>query len=260
MKGDNTAGLSEQEPVKTTKKSLEILEHIRQLEGATLSELLEEVEMAKSTLYRHLTTLETEEYLIREGNVYHIGLKFLGFGEHARNRRELYQAAEPKVRELAEETGERAQFVVEEHGKAIFFLRETGDHAVRVDSGIGMTLPLHSSAAGKVILAHLPEARREQLLSEHPLPARTSETITDPELLREELQQIRDQGYGFNREESVEGLNAVGVPVFDGEQRIIGAFSITGPSHRLKGERLEVEVLDLLLGTANELELNLTYS
>lgn len=246
--------------VKTTEKSFEILERLLEMDGATLTELVEQMETAKSTIHRHLRTLEDMEYVVREGNTYYIGLRFLKFGEHARTRKEVYRMAEPKVRELADETGERAQFVAEEHGNVIFIHKKTGEHAVSVDSGIGETLVLHGSAAGKVVFAHMEEPRRSRLLESHPLPQLTEHTITDPDRLREEFAKIREQGYSLNCQESVDGLNAIGVPVCDADGRLVGAFSVSGPTHRLQGEVLKEELLSLLLGTANELELNITYS
>ena len=76
---------------------------------------------------------------------------------------------------------------------------------------------------------------------------------------RSELETIRERGYSFNLQENLEGLNAVGVPV-KGQNGVIGALSISGPSHRLKGDRLKSALPDLLMGEANELELNISYA
>jgi DNA-binding IclR family transcriptional regulator len=74
------------------------------------------------------------------------------------------------------------------------------------------------------------------------------------------LEDVRERGYAFNREESIEGLNSVAVAVTHPTGQPLGALCVTGPSHRLKGKLLEKELPDKLLGAANELELNIKYS
>ncbi|MFC6993423.1 IclR family transcriptional regulator C-terminal domain-containing protein [Haladaptatus sp. GCM10025707] len=91
------------------------------------------------------------------------------------------------------------------------------------------------------------------------MPAVTPYTIIDEDELFAELKQIRSQGYAFNREENLERLNAVGVPVRDPNDGVLGAMSVSGPSHRFKGQYFEQEIPDFMLGLANEIELNLAY-
>jgi len=85
-------------------------------------------------------------------------------------------------------------------------------------------------------------------------------TITDPQTLYAELERVRERGYSVNKQENIEGLHAVSAPVMDTNGHVFGALSVSGPTHRMKGEWFEDELPDLLLGAANELELNITYS
>lgn len=246
--------------VTTTETAFAILETLRERNGARISEIADELELAKSTVHRHLTTLIQREWVGKEGDVYHIGLRFLEVGEHARTRKEGYQMAEEKVEELAVETDERAQFIVEEHGQGVYIHREIGSHAVKTDPGIGKRVPLHAISAGKAILAHLPEQKIDRILKHQGVPSQTPNTITTREALFAELDAVRDQGYSINDEENIEGLRAVGVPVTGKAGRVLGALSVSGPTHRMKGTWFEQDLPDLLLGTANELELNITYA
>lgn len=245
---------------KTVVNAFQILEHLRERDGATLTELSDAFGKAKSTVHRYVSTLEHLGYVVREDGVYYPSLQFLDFAEYARNRKPAYVLAKQKVEELAAETEERVQFLVEEHGKGVYVYRSTGSHAVRTDPGIGKTVHLHTIAAGKAILAHLPRRRVEAILDRHGLPARTEHTITDREVLFEALTEIRECGYSLNRQESVEGLHAVGVPIVGPTDRAIGALSISGPSHRMKGEWFERELPDHLLGLSNEIELNVIHA
>lgn len=245
--------------VRTTAKSFEIIDALYKNDGATLLELTETLEMPKSTIHRHLATLQKYGY-VQEDDEYHVGFRFLELGEYTRNRKEAYRLAEQPVKTLAEETGERAQFVVEEQGEGIYLYVETGQHAVRTGVSVGHRVPLHSTSAGKVILSQLPPDRVDEILDDQELPAFTDDTITDSEELKSQLSEIRKRGYSFNREENIKGLRAVSGPVTDENDEFIGVLSVSGPSHRMKGEWFRSELPDLVLGTANEFELRIAYA
>lgn len=247
-------------PVTTVDTSFELLETLHDLDGATLTELAAEVGLAPSTVHRHLRTLHHRRYVVQEDGEYYVSFRFLELGTYAQTRKRGYQMAKEKVEELADETDERAQFMVEEHGRAVYVYRETGCHAVNTDPGIGKRIHLHTTSAGKAILAHLPTHRVEEIFDREGLPALTAHTKTDPESLFEEFERIRSRGYSVNNQENIEGLCAVGVPVADADGSVLGAFSISGPTHRMKGDWFEEELPNLLLGTSNELELNIAHS
>lgn len=246
--------------VNTTVTVFRIIETLREMDGARVTELADRLDVATSTVHRHLSTLRDLEYVAKDGDVYRLGFKFLGLGEFTRDRRDAFKMAKEKVSELAETTDERAQFIIEEHGQAVYVFRENGAHAVAADSGIGKRIPLHATAAGKSILAHLPREQVDEIVSERGLTAETGNTMVDEEELYEELETIQDRGYSFNKQESIEGLRAVGVVVKNENGRVLGALSVSGPTHRLKADFFEEEVPRLLLGTANELELNIKYN
>jgi DNA-binding IclR family transcriptional regulator len=245
--------------IRSVELSFGIIERIREHRTASLAELTAQTDLAKSTVHAHLTTLTNLGFIVREGDEYRLGLRFLELGEEVRNYRSEFRLIQGHVKTLAERFDERAQFIVEENGEGVYIYRETGSHAVQTDSGVGRRVHLHSTAAGKAILATLPEARVREILTEHGLAAVTDRTITDQEDLFAELAAVRERGFSFNREENLRGLNAVGVPVRDANGEVLGALSVSGPSHRMKGEKLEVDVPDLMLGMANEIELNLAY-
>ena len=255
---DNATDQDDIDTVGSVETLFDIIEYIYRKDGATISDAAMDLEYAKSTIHRHLTTLERRGYVI-EDNGYCVGLRFLELGERARNRRRAYQLIREKVDELAAETNERAQFIVEEHGEAVYVHRAFGEHAVRTDPGIGKRIPLHATSAGKSILAMMPSDKSSCIIEQTSFKNITSETITDSDDLYTELEQIRERGYAFNREENLDGLHAVGAPIMSPNEDVIGALSISGPSHRLVGDRFENELPTLLLGTTNELELNISH-
>lgn len=246
--------------VQSDKTLLEIVLSLKRMDGGGVTEIANELGIAKSTAHSHLKTLHEYEFVVNENGTYHVGLQFLDIGETARNRRKEHQSVQEKVAELARQTDERAQFIVPEHGYGIYLYRSIGNHAVQTDSHIGKHIGLHASSAGKAILAHMSEARVEEIIDKRGLPAVTENTITDPELLSAELQDVRERGYAINKEESTQGLRAVGVPVLNPDGEVLGALSVSGPTHRMKGEWFESEIPNIILGAANEVELNITFS
>lgn len=225
-----------------------------------LTELADELGMAKSTVHRYLQTMLRNGYLIREGDTYHPSLRFLDFSEHARTRKDGYRMAIEKVTDLAERTDERATFFVEEHGEAVIVHRKGSSQAVSTDSRVGKRIDLHALAAGKAIVAEWPDERVREFLEERELAPRTPNTIVDEEAFLEEIEEVRSRGYATGREEVIEGLSSVASSICDPAGRVIGALSVFGPSHRMKGQRFEKELPDLLLGVTNEIELNVRYS
>ena len=245
--------------LKTLQTSKRILDTVQELDGVRVTELAEELDLATSTAHGYLSTLEDIDFLYKEGDVYHIGLEFLDKGGYARERKKAYGVVRQKVVDVAEKTGERSQFKVEEHGQAIYLYTHTGSQAVQMDARAGKKSHLHASAAGKAILAELPVERQETIVEAEGLPALTENTVTDATALKRELQTIRERGYAINKQESITGLNAVGVPIKEQNGDVLGAISVSGPANRLRGERLEEEIPSLLLGVVNELELNIPY-
>jgi DNA-binding IclR family transcriptional regulator len=246
--------------VTTVETALDVVEHLWRSERATLGELAGELDMAKSTVHRHLVTLRHRGYVVRgDDETYKLSLRFLDIGRRTQTSERAYVLAESKVTQLAEQTDERAQFIVEENGRAVYVHMASGDRAVITDTHIGKHTNIHASAGGLAILAHVDRERVEEILERRGLARMTQHTITDPEDLFDELDAIRDRGYSINDQGHIEGLRAIGVPVEGPTGEVVGALSVSGPTNRLSGERLTETLPQLLLGAANELELNIAY-
>lgn len=250
---------SDRRRVKTVDTAFDLLEALRERSGMTLGGLADRHGIAKSTVHRHLNTLLDRGYVVREGDRYRLSLRFLDMGNSTQTREQAYVLAEPKVEELADRTDERAQFVVEEHGRAVYVHMDSGEYAVKTNTHVGKHNPIHASAGGLAILAHVDRERVEAIVDRRGLERQTDYTITDREELFEELESIRDRGYSINDQGHIAGLRAVGAPVTGSDGDVIGALSVSGPTNRLQGPRLKEELPNLLLGSANELELNIAY-
>ncbi|MBZ6495213.1 IclR family transcriptional regulator [Natrinema longum] len=239
-------------PVKTTKTSLALVRAVRNSDGATLSELATRLELAKSTVHNHLHTLVDEGFLVRDGDTYHVGLEFLPFGEHARERNPLYATARRRVYSLAEETGHEADFIVEENGRAYSLEYAIGESSRRGFSELGPfragnRFYMHNCASGKAMLASMPEPRIRAILDRWGLPSTTDQTLTDETALFDELAAVRDRGYAINDEELIDGYRSVGASVTNPDGEVVGAFSIGGPTYRMAVDESTTEEIGRLL-------------
>jgi DNA-binding IclR family transcriptional regulator len=249
-----------EDPVSTTGTSIKILETLKRYDGATITEVANELRIAPSTVHRHIATLLDQGFVVYRDGEHRIGLRFLDFGIYACQAISFYDTAKTQVDMLADETGEKARLIAIEDGLSVLLYRAMGDHPLKTSARIGSRRPLHQLAAGKSILAQLREDEIDWVIDRHGLAGRTENTITNREDLLAELEAVRQRGYGFNRGESIKGLNAVGTAFRHESGRPLGALSVSGPANRLKGDLLQRELPELLLGAVNEIEINLKYA
>lgn len=256
MPVDSTKGRT----VKSDETLIAIIESIKERKGAGVTEIASDLGLAKSTVHGHLSTLEHHGFLVKKGDEYQIGLRFLDYGIHARDNKDIYTVALAKVQELAEESKERAWCEVEENGLGVFICEAVGERTVNTDARIGKRMPLHCHAGGKAIMAFLPPARIEATIDRYGLQGRTENTITDRDALAAELETVRERGYAVNREESILGIHAVAAPVRDSRGEVLGAVSVTGAANRMPESRITGRISEMVLAAANEIELNFTYT
>jgi len=247
-------------PVGATQKTLEILEALRNCDGAGITELADELGVSKGTVHNHLSTLHEHEYVVKDGSEYRLGLRFLEMGEYARQQTKLLEVATSGIDELAQETGEIANLMVEEHGRGTYIYIAKGQQAVNLDTHVGTRQYLHTSAVGKSILAEMDDDQFRRVIDRHGLPAETSNTVTSKEELLDELEAIRERGVAFDGEERAEGIRCVAAPITDNEDSLLGAVSVSGPSTRLKDTRLRQEIPEKVQHVGTVIGINAFYS
>ena len=247
-------------PVRTTARSFEIIEFLKENHGAGVTETAKALDMSKGVVHNHLSTLESIEFVVKKDEEYHLSLRFLELGEYQRNQMRLYRIGHEQVEELAAETGELVNLATEEHGRCVYLSLSRGEKAVEADTYAGHRPHLHNTALGKAILAYLSDDRITEILDHRGMPQTTEHTIIDRDVLFEELEAIRDRGVAFDREERLPGLRCVAAPIKKNNGEVAGAISISGPMTRMQGELLEETLPNAVRSTANVIELNLEYS
>lgn len=249
---------SSRRTVKTAETVFAIVDALQKLDGATVTTLAEELDLAKSTVHTYLATLEQREYVTKDDTVYQLSLKFFNHGMYTMRKNEVVSVGRPVLEQTADETGEVVWLIVEEHGRAVYLDRAKGDKAVQTSGQRGLRTYLHFLAAGKCILANLANDEIEAIIDRHGLPVSTGNTITDRDVLLEELQRVRDQGYAYNNAEEVRGVRAVGAPIIQNETVYAGV-SISGPMARMEDPEYEQRIRQAVIEAANTIELQLEY-
>jgi len=246
--------------VNSVETAVQLVEAVQELEYSTVTEIADYLDRPNSTIHNHLATLEEQDFVVRRQNrTYEVGLRFLEIGGRRRKKSSFYKSAKSHVDDLADETKELANLVIEEHGKTVHIYLSRGEKAVSLDSYIGMRTALHAGASGKAILANLDKDHVDKIIETHGLPTLSKNTITDRETLFDELEMIRDRGYANDREERLKGLRCVGAPVKTRDGELVGSISVSGPVSRFKGERFTEELPDKVVGVADMISLNLEY-
>lgn len=244
--------------LQTTATSIRILELLEEMDGARVSEIADRIDSPKSTVHGHLATLVSSSFAFKRGDCYYLGPELLRLGNRVRTREEGFVLAREFTERLFHELGLRAIFAVEMDGRAVFIHTASGDKLGWGHEQLGNQLYLHNTAVGKAILAEFPRPRVEQVLDGWGLPEETENTITDREVLLEELESIRDRGYAVNRAENFRELYAIGAAATRQSGDVIGGFSVTGPMHSLTGDEKERRIADTMREVVNEYELELT--
>ncbi|ELZ96281.1 MULTISPECIES: HTH-type transcriptional regulator XacR [Haloferax] len=246
-------------PVRTTEKTLALVEELMEKGPCGVTELASDLQMGKSAVHNHLTTLQKHGYVLKDGDDYRVGLKFLEVGGHSRKSMEVYQIAEPEVKSLAADTGELANLLVEEQGMGVYLMRAKGDDAVDLDTYAGLRTNLHTTALGKAILANLPESRVDEIIERHGLEQKTPKSIGTRQELFEVLEAVRERGYAIDDGERLEGLRCIAAPIKSSSGEVLGAISVSAPASRVSDEDLHGALPERVLSAANVVELNINY-
>jgi DNA-binding IclR family transcriptional regulator len=231
------------EPVRSLARSLKILDMLLETDadpvlrdrGVTVQAISAEIEVHKTTALRMLKTLIEAGYAAPSpdgGHGYVLGPALRRGGELPGAIERLKETARPFLEELVAQTGECAHVAVADGGRVLVIDDVETDKALRVVPGSGRHVALHSTSAGKCLLAWG--------LAEIPstLPQRTARTITNPDALRAHLADVRTRGYAFDDEENAPYTRCISAPVFDPAGNAIGCIGIDAPSVRLTFEQL----------------------
>ncbi|HPX61124.1 MAG TPA: IclR family transcriptional regulator [Deltaproteobacteria bacterium] len=235
------------------------LDLLEQFQGDTdelgVTELSKRMNLHKNNIFRLLATLESRGY-IEQNKVtenYRLGLKTLELGQTFIRQMGLLRQARPVLETIARQCNETAYVAIVKDFSSIYLDAVETDKTVRVVTRVGCRLPVYCSAAGKVQIAYMNSEELENYISTTDFKAYTPNTITDRNALRQELRCVAEKGYAIDNEELDPGVRCVSAPIRDYTRRIVGAISISGPSIRFSNDRMEQELIPLVIRAAEEI-------
>jgi len=239
------------ESIRAVERALDVLLcFTSQTPELTMSQISEKIGLNKSTVHRLLSTLERKRFVERNSatGIYRPGIRFLQIASLALEQNNLRQLVAPFLHELCNQYRENANLALLDGANVVYLDVVEGLQRVKLAAIPGQRLPAFCTASGKSILAILPEDQVLRIL-EGGMPRHTPRTLTSPEKLFEEINQIRIRGFAISEEEFEDGINAVAVSI---STQPIASISIAGPSFRLTYERM-LEIGAGLLATAKNI-------
>ncbi len=254
--------MDEKNQINSVAKALSLLEVVGISEKElTLTEIAKNLDMHKSTAFRLLSTLENNGFISKDTSTgkYKLGLKILRLAGELLDNIDMRKIARPILEQLVEECNETAHLVVLERNNIIYIDKVEGCNTIRLYSRIGVQGFAHSTSAGKVLLAFLPERKLKNLILETELPKRTPKTIVDYETLMEHLEIVRKQGYAIDDIENEDGVRCVAAPVRNHLGQVVAAVSVAGPCNRISKERIEECLANKVMASAETISRLLGY-
>jgi len=233
------AGASGQAPpayrLSSVDHALELLLLFRSRPTLRVSEVADQLDVARSTAHRLLGMLVHRQFAVQDPatRAYRPGPRLVEIGLAAVGALDVRTRMRPYLTEVAARTGETVSLVVLEGDMVHFIDSIESQQLVRVGSRFDARMPAHATSAGKAMLAALPA---EEVLTSYPnekLATVTERTIATRSQLLAELARVRVAGYAVNFEESETGLGAVGMAVTDTDGRPTAGVTVAGPMQRL---------------------------
>jgi IclR family KDG regulon transcriptional repressor len=242
------------ESIRAVDRALDILLcFTRQTPRLTMTQIAEQVGMNKSTVHRLLSTLEKKRFVQRESStgLYQLGIRPLQMAYLTLEHNDLRQYAAIFLRRLCEQHRETITLSVLSDADVVFLDVVESQQRVKLAASTGQRLPAFATAAGKAILAYLPEETVKKIV-ERGMQQFTSRTIHAPEIFFKDLDQTRKRGFAISEQEYEEEINAVAAPILDANGQPIAAITVAGPAYRLLRERMN-EIGPDIVSTAREI-------
>ena len=244
--------------IRSVEKVIDILELLaRESRGLALGDLAKRLDLNASTAHHLLATLKGRGLVAQDERtkMYRIGYRLVGMVNRFLSGTDLYPAGISPVEELRDLSGETSYLTAIQRREAAVILTLTGARPIQARRfhRPGQS-NFHSTATGKLMLAHLPTEEVTALLSGRELAQFTPNTITDPTQLQADLRAIRERGYALDREEDYIGVECVAFPVYDAGGDCVAAVSVSYPA--APRERTE-ELVRLVSAAAEKISANL---
>ncbi|MGE5482650.1 MAG: IclR family transcriptional regulator [Bacteroidota bacterium] len=248
--------------VRAISRALTIFDTFLDVRGRALGvgEIAVKIGLPKATVHRMLITLVDGGYLERDLHTekYRLGLRLFQLGYLVQSRAELRMEARPYLERLGQETQESVYLSLLVGIHRVVIDKVESPLPIRHDITLGESLPVHVGASGKALLAFLAPERLDSILGRLRLEQVTPNTITDPEVLRRELAEVRRRGYAFSSDERFVGSSSVAAPILGVTGEVVASLGVVGPSVRLDPAKT-VKVIELIIRYAGDISRRMGY-
>ncbi|SFL94891.1 IclR family transcriptional regulator [Halanaerobium salsuginis] len=206
-------------------------------DGFTLSELTKETDIPLGTISPILKTLLDYRFLELDSstNKYTIGIQSYYIGSSFVSKNSTLDLIRQEMNSLSNDCNETCQLGILKKGQVFYLIKVEGQEPIRIVSEVGKTLPAYTTALGKAILSRYTETELESLYPAG-LKALTSNTITDMELLKKQLKDVKATGFAIENGESGEDTSCIAVPICQNHE-IVAGLSVVYPSFRETKEK-----------------------
>ncbi|HDQ14205.1 MAG TPA: IclR family transcriptional regulator [Sediminispirochaeta sp.] len=247
----------EKQLLSTVITASQIIELIGEEGSTTPVFIAKKLNLSRSNVHRLLLTLKKLGYVEeRPGSKFYLTFKLFELGNTVPHKKRLIDSARPSMLRLAQLTGQTVNHGILYDDLVLYIDKVEANTYLKLDRSIGNSDPVHSTSLGKVLLAFQEAGDREKILNRLQLIPTTPQTITEAQLLQEELERVRREGVAFDRQELSRELNCVAAPVFDCQGRICSAISISGPVDKFTIPQAE-EAVESLKATVREIQRSL---
>lgn len=227
--------------IKSLSRGITLLEHIGGAkQGIQLSDLALQMGLPLSTTHRLLNTLLSHQFVAHDADTgtWSMGVNAFRTGNAFLQQRDITAQSRPFLKRLVDASGETANLSIFEAGNAIIISQVQCKALMRMLSPIGSVLPLHASAIGKSFMSAMPQSLVMTLLEKQGLRPLTKHTHTTVDALLRDLAATRQRGYAIDDQEQDNDLRCVAANVYDENQEVVAAISVSGPDKRINDERL----------------------
>jgi DNA-binding IclR family transcriptional regulator len=228
----------------------------------TLNEISTRCGMPKTTVHRLVSSLREVKLLEQDRgrDRYRMGIRLFELGSIVLNNLDIYREARPLVERLISATGENSHLCVFDGTNMVSIEHVApgapGGSHVNWTTMLSIS-PAYCTGVGKAALAFQDKAVIDKIIKGGLLPY-TPATITDPDLLKKELELTRRRGYSIDEGEHQFGVRCIAAPIYNSASRVFAAISVTGPKERITIERIP-SLAALVTATAQELSRQLGY-
>jgi DNA-binding IclR family transcriptional regulator len=204
----------------------------------TPQEIAERTGLPLPTIYRLAQALCEHGLLTKDGPRFRLGMTLLRLGMLVAEGIDVRQQALKHLKWLNEQTGENAELHMRQDETRLVIEVVNSPHNLRPSADIGALRPLHRGAAGKVLLAWLPQEQREALTRTSVARFGDADTFAMQHFI-EELEVVKTQGWAVSNGERFAGVSAIAAPIFAANGQVAGAMTLVAPSARLQREQHE---------------------